>query len=309
MKAKLGIASMVSALLLGGSLGESRGAEARFTVSVGGGSIALSIDEGEFDLSPEEIRSWVETCARAVTAYYGAFPVKEVRLRVHPSRGRRVGSGVTHGGDSPRIDIEVGARATRATLKEDWVLTHEMVHLAFPDMDEKHRWIEEGLASYIEPFARLRIGELTPEKVWGDLVRGLPQGLPREGDHGLDRTHTWGRTYWGGALFCLLADVEIREATQNTRGLEDALRGIQAAGGSIREDWTIARALEAGDRATGTQVLAKLYDAMKETPVATDLDALWKSLGVSLANGKVTFDDAAPLAATRKAIEHRRRWL
>jgi hypothetical protein len=177
-----------------------------------------------------------------------------------------------------------------------------MVHLAFPDMDRSHHWIEEGLSTYVEPLARLRIGEVTPEQVWGDLVRGLPQGLPGSGDEGLDRTHTWGRTYWGGALFCLVADVEIRKQTKGERGLEDALRGIQSAGGAITQSWQIDRALDAGDRATEVKVLATLYEQMKATPVNTDLKSLWKELGVELRGGRVVFDDSAPLASVRKAI-------
>ena len=55
----------------------------------------------------------------------------------------------------------------------------------------------------------------------------------RDNDRGLDRTRTWGRTYWGGALFCLMADVEIRKQTGNRVGLQDALRTILSAGGSI----------------------------------------------------------------------------
>ena len=85
-------------------------------------------------------------------------------------------------------------------------MVHEMVHLAFPRVAKQHHWIEEGLATYIEPWARLGIGQLTEETVWKDLVEGLPKGLPGPEDKGLDRTPTWGRTYWGGALFCLLAD-------------------------------------------------------------------------------------------------------
>ena len=93
--------------------------------------------------------------------------------------------------------------------------------------------------------ARARTGELSTEKVWGDLVRGLPQGLPGRGDEGLDRTHTWGRTYWGGALFWLLADVEIRERTGNRFGLEDALRAVLTQRGKHRG------ALAASARARG----------------------------------------------------------
>ena len=36
-------------------------------------------------------------------------------------------------------------------------------------------------------------------------------------------------------LFCLLADVQIHQRTHNQKGLEDALRGILAAGGNIKK--------------------------------------------------------------------------
>jgi hypothetical protein len=84
--------------------------------------------------------------------------------------------------------------------------------------------------------------------MWGDLVEGLPYGLPEPGDEGLDYTHTWGRTYWGGATFCLLADVRIRRETHNRDGLlRDALRAIIEAGENIEVSWPLARALDVGD--------------------------------------------------------------
>ena len=133
-------------------------------------------------------------------------------------------------------------------------------------------------------------------------MRDMPQGLPQAGDQGLDRTATWGRTYWGGAIFWLLADVGIREATHNRKGLQDAMRGILNAGGNITEDWTVERVAEVGDRATGTTVIADLYRQMKATAVHTDLDDLWRRMGVQVKSGGVTFDDNAPLAEIRKAI-------
>jgi len=126
--------------------------------------------------------------------------------------------------------------------------------------------------------------------------------LPQSGDQGLDHTHTWGRTYWGGALFCLLADVEIRRQTQNEKGLQDALRGILNAGGDMREDWELEKALDVGDHATGTDVLRKLYERMRNSPTETDLAALWKQLGIREENETVQFQDDAPLAAIRRSI-------
>jgi hypothetical protein len=183
------------------------------------------------------------------------------------------------------------------------MLTHEMVHLAFPSVDEDHHWIEEGIATYVEPIARIQARHLKAEQMWLDLVRDMPQGLPQVEDRGLDHTHTWGRTYWGGALFCFLADVEIRRQTNNAKGLENALRGILAAGGDIRKEWNLEDALRTGDSAVGVSVLQPLYTKMKDKPVRVDLDSLWMQLGVHSDGDSIRFDDNAVLAEIRRAIE------
>ena len=169
-------------------------------------------------------------------------------------------------------------------------------------VEEEHHWLEEGLATYVEPIARVRAGELTAKQVWGDMVEGMPEGQPAPGDRGIDHTPTWGRTYWGGAMFCLLADVEIRKVTRNKMGLENALRGIVAAGGTIDTEWGLAKVLATGDAAIGDPVLQPLYDRMKVDASPVDLDALWRQLGVEVRDGSVSFDDSAPLADVRKAI-------
>ncbi|MGA2742167.1 MAG: hypothetical protein ABSG65_32595, partial [Bryobacteraceae bacterium] len=153
---------------------------------------------------------------------------------------------------------------------------------------------------YVEPIARVHIGNLTAAQVWSDMLRDMHQGLPKEGDQGLDNTHTWGRTYWGGALYCLLADIGIRKNSANAKGLEDALRAINRAGGTIEVDWPLERALEIGDKATGGKTLTELYEKMRAQPMMVDLPDLWKQLGVARqADGTVIFDDHAPLAGVR----------
>jgi hypothetical protein len=178
-----------------------------------------------------------------------------------------------------------------------------MVHLAVPEMSPAHRWLTEGLATYVEPLARALTGELAPASVWRDLVRGLPKGLPEPGDQGLDRTHTWGRTYWGGALYAFLADLEIRKATGGRESLATALRGILQAGGDTRVAWPIERFLDAGDRALGRPILGTLYHQMAERPVSVDLPAIWRQLGIAVSkDGQVVLDDRAPLASIRRQM-------
>ena len=204
--------------------------------------------------------------------------------------------GASWGYRGAAIRLLVGSDATAAELRDDWKAVHEMTHLALPDVHPPHLWLAEGLATYVEPIARVEAGDLTPEQIWGDMLRDMKKGLPAPGDQGLDGTDSWGRTYWGGAMFCLLADIEIRKQTGNKVGLQQAQRGILAAGGNLEQDWPVARIFSVGDQATGAHVLADLYAKMGDKPYAPDLRALWQDLGVSAQNGRVSFNDTAPLA-------------
>jgi hypothetical protein len=270
-------------------------------LQIAGSEIDVVFDSPVSDILKGMVLDRIKLSAKAIVNYYRQFPVQEVRIDVSPHFGKGVSGGHASGWDGARIRIGVGRESTAADFGNDWVTTHEMVHLAFPSQEDQHHWIEEGQAVYIEPVARARIGELSAEKIWGDMVRDMPQGQPAPGDRGLDYTHTWARTYWGGAIFCLLADVQIRERTHNQKGLEDALRAVLAQG-NIQSEWPLERAIAVADQATGVPVLHELYEQMKGTPVTVDLDALWKKLGVKEVNGQVVFDDTAPLAAVRRAI-------
>lgn len=281
----------------------AQGDELTSTIQVGSSRIDVHIESGEFAVSHAELLDWVRHAASSVTTYYRRFPVPLLRLFISSSHGRGVGGGKTFGfEDGGRIQIHVGKQTIAAGLAKDWMLTHEMVHLAFPSVADKHHWIEEGIATYVEPIARVRAHYFDPAEMWFEVVRDLPQGLPAPGDEGLDHTHTWGRTYWGGALYCLLADIQIHKLTQNQKGLDDALRGILNAGGDIRYNWDLEKALDIGDRSTGVAVLKPLYESMKNQPHPVDLNAMWNELGVERAGDTVHFSDSAPEAATLKAM-------
>jgi hypothetical protein len=271
-------------------------------IEVAGGVLLVAVSPGELSLPRAALRDWVANAARAVAGFYGRFPVPRALVLVLLGGGSRIGQGVTMGNGGASIRLRVGQAAGADDLAADWMLTHEMVHLALPNLDPAYRWLEEGVATYVEPIARARVGALAPEQVWRGFVAGMPDGLPRAGDRGLDRAYTWGRTYWGGALFCLLADVAIRERTQERRSLDDALRAILDAGGSIATRWDLGRTLETADRAVGAPVLAELHARLGSRGETTDLDRLWKRLGVLPHDGALTFDDQAPLAAVRRAI-------
>ncbi|WP_051978697.1 hypothetical protein [Edaphobacter aggregans] len=284
--------------------------ESTRNVSVGGATIQVDFAEGPLDLGTEAVAGRVKDAASAVAVYYGRFPVSRARMLILPVRDRHgLFRGTTWGGVGgfPGFTrISVGQQTTAKELAEDWMMTHELTHMAFPNLPDENHWMEEGLATYVEPIARVEAGQLDAKTIWREMMDGMPKGEPEAGDQGLDRTHTWGRTYWGGALFCLVADVEIRKETKNRKGLQDALRAIAAAGGTIDQDWPIERALEVGDRATGTHVLREMYARWSVEPVNVDLAALWRELGVRRVGDLVEFEGKAPLAGVREGITARR---
>lgn len=290
-------------LLLLFPFGGAKAAAVTSTLMIGGSRIDVTIDTAEAPLSQPDVMKWVQSAAESVAAYYGRFPVPHLTLHVVSFDGNGVRHGTTWGKDGGLIVIHAGSKTTPADFAEDWMLTHEMIHLAFPSMADEHHWIEEGLSVYVEPIARIRAGHWTALQMWSDLVRDMPKGLPKEGDAGLDHTHTWGRTYWGGALFCFVADVEIRKQTKNKKGLEDALQSILNAGGDIRQDWPIENALKLGDQTAGVEILQKMYAEWNGKPVQVDLAAMWKQLGIEASGATVILHDDAPLSAIRRAIE------
>ena len=187
-------------------------------VRAGGSSIQVEL-EPKLPVPREAIIEWVRRGAEAVSAYLGRFPVKHLVLRVHGGGEEAVGNGITHGSTS--IDLWLGRNAQVADLNRDWVLTHEMFHLAFPTLDDKYLWMMEGLLDYLEPIAQARAGQWSANDAWLEFVQGFPQGLPKPGEGGLDGSTRRERIYWGGNIYWLLADVQIRVETDDRRGLED----------------------------------------------------------------------------------------
>ena len=269
----------------------------------GDSALDIGFGPGEFTVGKRRVAAWIDEAARVVGAYYGRFPVPRALLLVLPTEGRGLGYGKALGNGGASMLVPLGRRAARqssATLGPRARMLH-----GFPSLPRQHIWLAEGIATYVEPIARARAGNLSPEAVWSGLLKGAPHGLPGPQDEGLDRTHTWGRTYWGGALFCLLTDLEIRERTQNRRSLDDALRAVLDQGGSITARWDMARVIEVGDRATGLTVLHDFYQSMALQRQDVDLPRLWQRLGIKPSGKAVVFDDAAPLAGVRRAITER----
>ena len=271
-------------------------------LQLNGSTICIVLDDTALKKQQPLLRAWIDRSAHIVADYYGQFPAPLVVIRLRGMDGSGVNGGRTTNDGGLMIQMRVGRETAAETLAADWVLVHEMVHLALPEVGRTHDWLAEGLATYVEGIARAQYGNRAIADVWAEDRNSMPKGMPRAGEGGMDQSPSWGRTYWGGALYCLQADIAIREQTANRVGLQTALRAILKETGGYGFESDIGDVLRIGDAATGTHVMYGLYQQIRATPQTPNLELLWTLLGVP--NDPLTqpFDDRAPLAAIRIAI-------
>src|SRR5258708_27700074 len=139
--------SVALVLLLGGVLATRAGAQSELMrgdrmpydafdrmpktdLDVPSGVVHIAFVAGELALPKDKILQWVATSAKAVTTYYGRFPVNSLKLLFVPVDGSRVRGGTTWGYRGAAIRIPLGRESAMDDLKRDWILVHEMVHLA-----------------------------------------------------------------------------------------------------------------------------------------------------------------------------------
>ncbi|RUL77614.1 hypothetical protein [Dyella choica] len=275
-------------------------AELHFSMCGGTLSIALDGDSGPLD--QHRVEAWVRRSAAAVSTYFGRFPVEQWGLLVTRTEGSHIGPATTWGYPGSITRLSVGRDVSDEALRDDWVMVHEMIHLALPRVPLSSEWFMEGNATYVEPIARAQLGQIPPQEVWRWAVDAMPKGQPQQGDEGLDHTHTWARTYWGGAMYWLLAEIAIYKHSNGKYSLQDALRAINRASGGNTAYWSVAQTARVGDTAVKSDVLASLYDQLKDRAVSVDLDGMLRQLGISEEASVIRFDDRAPLAELRRSI-------
>lgn len=272
-------------------------------LKVGGGTVVLTIEPGKLDVSEAHVVNWVHEAAQAVSNYLGKFPVPEVTVNIKTDAYKGPHNGHTHCGVPPLIWVSLGMHTSVEDLRNDDVMTHELVHLMLPNADHGQQgWAAEGLATYVEALARLGVGKLDRIAFWEVVSKAIAKAGDGSAAQGLDATKDSIQRYWSGALFWLTADIEIRRRLPG-RSLADALKGLNKAGGCISEHWPIEQSLAKADAALGQSILVPLARRMRSAAVGADVAGLLARLGVSRHGERITLDDSAPDAALRRAIE------
>ncbi len=258
-------------------------------------------DKG-YEVSASDIRAAIQAAARATSAYYGKFPVPQLKITVQPLESNPHGI-FGRSLDGVEVVLYLGRQVKAAKLKKDWILAHEMFHLGFPTLEgQEPDWIGEGLATYQEPLARTRAGMMSVSEFWEEAIDGLTDAQARPGEGGLDSESRYRRIYWGGAQFWLLIDLEIREKSANKKNLDDALILIWKDGGTAKSSWSLKKFMTKFDAAVGYPIIKKYHQRYGPKAPNEDLAALFNRLGVKKNGSAISFDDTAPLAKIRASL-------
>ncbi|MDQ2644701.1 MAG: hypothetical protein M3020_12855, partial [Myxococcota bacterium] len=274
-------------------------------IELPGGRLDLALLDARPEVEIDALRRWVERRAQLIAEFYGRFPAPRTLLVLLPLKAESaaVVFGKLLPESAPGVAVSFGTRTRPAALERDWILLHELFHIGVPSFDDEGKWFDEGLATYFEPILRVRAGMLSELELWRELARGMRRGLPGLARYGLEYAPDYSGTYWGGAVYCLLADVELRKSSGLARGLEDAVRAVFAAGGRSSEVWSLDKTFALAERALQTDVLSKLRARHAERPTPVDLDALFAALGVVVRDETVVqLRNDAPLSAVRAAL-------
>jgi hypothetical protein len=285
------------------------GVVARRRIVLAGSSaeLELAVLDGELQADVDTLATWVKERAEAVADFYQGFPAARAVVFVVPVRGRsEVVFGKLLPESAPGVALFVGSQANKAALRDDWVLVHELFHIGVPSFYREGKWFDEGLATYFEPIIRVRAGLFDAERAWRDFALEMPRALSALTRDGLEHTRNYTGLYWGGAIYCLAADVAVRAQSEGRLGLEDGVRRVFQEGGQAWEVWPLQKTLRTADSVFPEPLLQSLSARYANTPAPFDLEALFRSLGVERKASGIELSDAAPLAWVRRAIFERR---
>ncbi|MCA8927311.1 MAG: hypothetical protein KDC18_04525 [Alphaproteobacteria bacterium] len=261
----------------------------------------ITIHAAASDFAPGEaaLVRWVRYFADLAAAYWQGFATDRLLVAIVPTGdANKVVFGRSRGGGGATLQLDVGRGVDLDTLyRRDWILTHELMHLAQPDLGRDGRWLMEGMATYVEPLLRHFAGLYAADAVWKEWWQGMPRGAHGLASGGLRRSNP----YWSGALALLATNVAVAERTQGRRSLADAVRAGLTRAGNATQTAETGALVRLYDRAMGGSELADFVHR-HELPTFFNLAGLWQQLGIGEQKGKLIYSNSEASARLRQWI-------
>jgi hypothetical protein len=254
-------------------------------IELPGGTLELLVLPSAERPPPEELRAWIEQAGRELLTARAELPYPRTPVTLVPLPGQSDASpfGKVLMSRPPTVALYVGGRARGEDFAADWVAVHELFHLAEPRFRPGVAWLSEGIATYYQGLARLRSGRLPSSTAWRYLREGVRRGQAQARGRSLlelsERMHelrAYQAVYWGGALFALELDLELRRRAGGEGGLDALLEELLAAGSEA----TLEGFARAVDRAAGAPLWAELEASHLEGPALGSAGRLLGRLGL-----------------------------
>ncbi len=282
--------------------------------AIPGATLRIAVMKPRGNRAPVKLIDWLQAAATQVSYAYGAFPNPSPHAVIVPVGGSRnsrsspvpFGRVMRDGGET--VEFYVNENAPLERFYDDWTATHEFSHFMLPYVTSRHRWISEGFAQYFQNVLMARAGQYSAERAWQKLYEGFERGRrsrpelsPNAAANGRERGATM-KVYWSGAVLALMADLELRRQSDGRQSLDSVLGELMSCCLPADRTWSGTELLAKLDELADADVFVPLYDRYANTTGFPDYTEAFRELGIDIAGGRVTFDDAAPLAAVRAAI-------
>lgn len=271
----------------------------RTAVTVGSTDLDITL-MGDFDRDQiDDVRTWVGGAADNIRRVYGNFPLADagvlVVALVNGYGYEPVPWAEVQRSGRPEAHFFINQNAPLQAFINDWTPTHEMAHMLHPSMEWRFKWVYEGLASYYQNVARARSGQLTQQQAWQKLYDGFQRGLKqaRRGFGG------YMEVYWRGAAAALIADVTLRQQSQNSQSLDSALQQFGQCCFTPVTTWNGFAFFERLDRLTDSTVFSDVFGRYANSDEFPDVTPVLRELGIRVDNGRVHLTADGPWVALR----------
>ena len=144
----------------------------------------VAIAPGLASLSNSDVVNWVATAVDGIVAYYRRPFTDRVLVIVMPGTPGNPTRGVTLGDAGPGVLVRASVGLTSAGTRDDWIVTHELLHVSLPSLPREDNWLSEGIATYVEPIVRARASLVSPQLILGRSRSRPPAGRAGGGRRG-----------------------------------------------------------------------------------------------------------------------------
>jgi predicted metalloprotease with PDZ domain len=165
------------------------------------------------------------------------------------------------------------------------------------------------LPTYLQNVLMVRGGAIDRQEGWSRLIAGFQRGaragaglsLAQAGERIAARGN-YLRVYWAGAAMMLDADLRLREITKGGQSLDTAFAGLAECCLAPERRWSANELVATLDRITGTTVFGDVMREQFESKDFPDFKRVLVRAGVTVKDGEVVLDPAAPGAPFREAL-------